>query len=60
LRRGHYFCVKNKKGTYQDESGKIWKDVNLGNGKPYLHSADDFDGEPDMPITVEYEMIENK
>jgi hypothetical protein len=45
--------------VYQDESGKFWKDVNLGCGVPYLHSAssNDFDGEPDMPISGEYEII---
>lgn len=43
--------------TYRDESGLFWKDVNLGNGNPYLHSADDFDGEPDMPIKGQYEIV---
>jgi hypothetical protein len=45
--------------VYQDESGKFWKDVNLGSGTPHLHSSADneFDGEPDMPITGEYEII---
>jgi hypothetical protein len=48
--------------VYQDESGQIWKDVNLGNGKPYLHSSVDneFDGEPDMPIKGEYEIIKDE
>ena len=45
--------------VYQDESGKLWKDVNLGSGAPYLHgaSSNDFDGEPDMPIEDEFEII---
>ena len=38
--------------VYQDESGKLWKDVNLGDGEPDLYSAsdNDFDGEPCMPF----------
>jgi len=45
--------------VYKDESGQIWKDVNLGCGKPYLHSVSDneVDGEPDMPINDEYEIV---
>jgi hypothetical protein len=45
--------------VYQDESGQIWKDVNLGRGEPSLHSSadNDFDGEPDMPIKGKYEII---
>ena len=45
--------------VYQDESGEIWKDVNLGCGKPYLHNATNntFDGEPEMPIQGEFEII---
>ena len=45
--------------VYQDESGKLWKDVNLGSGEPCLHSesSNDFDGEPDMPIKDEFEII---
>lgn len=48
--------------VYQDESGQLWKDVNLGCGKPYLHSAsnNDFDGEPDMPIKVEFKIIKKE
>ena len=44
--------------VYQDESGQLWKDVDLGGGVPSLHSAsgNDFDGEPDMPIRDEFEM----
>ena len=46
--------------VYKDESGQLWKDINLGSGNPYLHSStdNDFEGEPDMPITGEYEIIE--
>jgi len=45
--------------VYKDETGKLWKDVNLGNGNPYLHSSsnNEFDGEPDTPIKGEYEII---
>ena len=45
--------------VYKDEDGQVWKDVNLGEGKPYLHSSvdNDVDGEPDMPIECEYEII---
>jgi len=45
--------------VYQDESGQLWKDVNLGRGKPSLHSATNnaFDGEPEMPIKDEFEII---
>ena len=25
--------------VYKDENGKLWKDINLGEGKPHLHSA---------------------
>ena len=47
--------------VYKDESGRLWKDVNLGSGTPYLHSVadNDFDGEPDMPLRGEYEIIKN-
>lgn len=48
--------------VYQDESGRLWKDVNCGAGKPSLHSAvnNDFDGEPDMPINGEFEIIKEE
>ena len=49
--------------VYQDEDGELWKDINLGSGRPYLHSVapnGDFDGEPDMPITVEFEIIKKE
>ena len=37
--------------VYQDQYGKLWKDVELGDFEiPHLHSAvgNEFDGEPDM------------
>jgi hypothetical protein len=45
--------------VYQDESGNLWKDTNLGDGTISLHSSVDneFDGEPDMPIRGEFEII---
>ena len=48
--------------VYQDESGQLWKDVNLGSGTPYFHNAvnNDFEGEPDMPITGDYEIIKEE
>ena len=46
----------------QDEEGRLWKDVNLGEGEPYFHSVadNDFDGEPDMPIEGEYKIIQKE
>jgi hypothetical protein len=48
--------------VYEDESGKLWKDINLGDGVISLHSSSDntFDGEPDMPITGEFEIIKGE
>ena len=45
--------------VYQDETGQLWKDINLGNGEPDLCSSADnnFDGEPDVPISGDYEII---
>ena len=45
--------------VFQDETGRLWKDVNLGDGEPYLHSAadNDFEGEPDMPIRGPFKII---
>ena len=45
--------------VYKDQKGRLWKDVNLGNGTPYLHNVagNGFEGEPDSPITGEYEII---
>ena len=46
--------------VYKDESGRLWKDTNLGNGVPDLHSSstNEIDGEPDSRITGEYEIID--
>lgn len=48
--------------VYRDESGDLWKDVNCGDGKPYLHSVVNncFDGEPDMPINGEFEITKKE
>lgn len=48
--------------VYQDESGRLWKDVNLGYGEPSFHSAsgNDFEGEPDMPIKDPYETVKKE
>ena len=46
--------------VYKDEKGRLWKDINLGCGTPYLHSVSppkDFEGEPDSPIVGEYEIV---
>jgi hypothetical protein len=45
--------------VYEDENGCLWKDVNLGRGNPSLHSSSSncFDGEPDIPITGEFEIL---
>ena len=45
--------------VYKDESGKLWKDVNLGMDVPELCSSVNncFDGEPDMPIRDEFEIV---
>jgi hypothetical protein len=45
--------------VYRDESGKLWKDTNLGDGEISLSSAcnNEFDGEPDMPIRGEFEIV---
>jgi hypothetical protein len=44
--------------VYKDNTGKLWKDVNLGCGVPALHSSVDneFDGEPEYPIGEAYEI----
>ena len=49
--------------VYKDESGMFFKDINLGDGVPDIHSScpsDDFDGEPDMPIVGEYEIVDRQ
>jgi len=35
--------------VYTDQAGKIYVDINLGNGEPSIHSVTD-EGEPDMPV----------
>src|ERR1035437_4946550 len=35
--------------VYKGQDGKIYVDINLGNGTPSIHSVTD-EGEPDMPI----------
>lgn len=46
--------------VYKDERGKLWKDTNLGRGIPNFCSVvnDEFEGEPDMPIEGEYEIVQ--
>lgn len=40
------------------ETDVLWKDINLGKGKPCLHSCQNsFDGEPDCPIKGEFDDI---
>ena len=48
--------------VYRDETGRLWKDINLGVGEPALHSVSDneSDGEPNMPITGKYEFVKNE
>ena len=48
--------------VYKDESGILWKDVNLGSTELYLHNSsnNEFDGEPDMPIKETFEIIADK
>jgi hypothetical protein len=48
--------------VYIDQAQQFWKDVNLGKGIPYMHSAANnaFQGEPDMPITGEFKIISRR
>ena len=49
--------------VYQDQYGKLWKDVELGDFEiPHLHSAvgNEFDGEPDMPIRKPFKILTGK
>lgn len=48
--------------VYKDQTGKLWKDVNLGCGEPSFHSSsnNEFDGEPDMPIKGIFEIIKKE
>lgn len=43
--------------VYRDQFGKLWKDIELGQGsQPSLHSSvgNEFEGEPDFPIRKEF------
>lgn len=42
--------------VYQDQYGKLWKDIGLPNGTPDLFSVsgNTLDGEPYLPLTEEY------
>ena len=61
MRKLKYVGTDNwSRPVYKDQSGKFWKDVNLGYGEPYIHSSSpskDFEGEPDYPIEGEYEIV---
>ena len=62
MKKLHFIGVDSwDRPVYKDESGTVWKDVNLGKGNLSLHSSvdNDFDGEPDMPLRGEYEIIKN-
>ena len=55
-----YICLDDwHNPVYKDQNGKLWKDTNLGNGEPDLHSSsnNELDGEPCYPIKGEYEFI---
>lgn len=45
--------------VYQDQSGRLWKDVSLGSVRPCLHSASGnmFEGEPDEPVQNEFMIL---
>ena len=60
VKKLHFIGVDGwSRPVYKDETGKLWKDVNLGDGIPSLHSSADneFDGEPDMPLEGDFEII---
>jgi len=44
--------------AYKDQNGNIWLDINLGDGKPDLHSSstNEIDGEPNTPINHPYKI----
>lgn len=48
--------------VYQDELGQLWKDENLGRGEPSLYSAsgNDFEGEPEIPMKGDFEIIKEE
>ncbi|RAQ30043.1 hypothetical protein DPQ25_00605 [Hydrogeniiclostridium mannosilyticum] len=45
--------------VYKDQFGCLWKDINLGEGKPALYksSNNDADGEPECPIDREFVIV---
>lgn len=45
--------------VYKDSEGKLWKDTNLGSGTLSLHraSSNEFEGEPDFPISGEFTIV---
>ena len=48
--------------VYKDEAERLWKDVNLGRGITSLYNAlnNKFDGEPDMPIKGDFEIMKKE
>ena len=48
--------------VYEDQNGRLWKDITLGRNKPNLCSAvnNAFDGEPDLPIRRPFIILSNK
>ena len=60
MKRLHFIGIDGwSRPVYQDEMGQLWKDINLGDSTPCFHNVanNDFDGEPDMPITDDYEIV---
>lgn len=45
--------------VYEDQYGRLWKDITLGSEKPELRSAlyNAFDGEPDLPIRSPFTIL---
>ena len=48
--------------VYEDQNGRLWKDITLGSNRPNLCSAvnNAFDGEPDLPIRRPFIILSNK
>ena len=48
--------------VYEDQNGRLWKDITLGRNKPNLCSAvnNAFDGEPDLPIRRPFIILSNE
>jgi len=60
LKELHFICIDDwGRPVYKDQKGKIWMDVNLGKGTPYLHASsnNEIDGEPDYPISGEFTIV---